>query len=115
MTLLGVLILGGFGALLRAALGTKLNGRIALGTLLGNVVASFALGALAGWNPASGIPHASAIAIQVGLLGALSTWSSLAHEIAEHLRSQRALEASLAIVANLVLGVLAAWLGIQIS
>ncbi len=116
-----LLIAGALGALARARLGERFNGRIALGTLIANVAASLVLGLTSGWleqghwqgteiwnNPA-------AVALQVGLLGALSTWSSLANDIATHLRAKQTSDAATVLALNLALGIGAAWLGLRLA
>ncbi len=115
MTIILLALGGATGALLRATLGEQLNGRIALGTLAANVIASFALGALSLWSGPDIWNGASKVALTVGLLGALSTWSSLADEIADHLRSRREKDAVIVLGLNLVLGIGAAWLGLRLA
>lgn len=112
---------GGAGALARVLLGQRLNATIAVGTLAANTLASFCLAVLwewqgfAQWGIAADWKHSASLGLQVGLLGALSTWSSLAHEVAGHLRARRPQEARLALGLNLALGILAAWLGLQLG
>ncbi len=108
-------IAGALGALLRASLAHNLNGRIALGTLAANVVAAFALGYLSHSRLAASWGEAPSIALRVGFLGALSTWSSVANEIADHLRSQRRSDAVTVLALNLVVGIGAAWLGLRLG
>ncbi len=69
-----VAVLGAVGAVLRWKL-TALNNDWPWGTLLANVVASFALGCISGWV------GVWAEAAAVGLCGALSTWSTVGREV----------------------------------
>ncbi len=119
--LLFLLIAGALGALGRAALGERFNGRIALGTLIANVAASLVLGLTSGWLEAGHWQgtqlwnNPAAVAIQVGFLGALSTWSSLANDIATHLRAKQTSDAATVLALNLVLGIGAAWIGLRLA
>ena len=75
-TALAFAIAAAAGALVRAVLGHRLNGRFPWGTFTVNITGSFALGLLA---------HVSAFAATVfgtGLLGAYTTYSSFARDIA---------------------------------
>ncbi len=116
-----LLVAGALGAVGRTSLGQRFNGLIALGTLAANVTACLLLGAASGWletghwrgeeiwnDPAS-------IALQVGLLGSLSTWSSLANDIATHIRAKQSSEALTILGLNLILGIGAAWIGLRLA
>lgn len=108
MTLIAlVLVLGGLGAIGRAVATHTLPPL--LGTLAINLLAAFVLGAVASWN------GVLADGVRLGLLGAASTWSTLANELASMLRSRQILRASAYLIGTLVLGVLAAWLGLQLG
>lgn len=102
-----VLLLGGVGALVRALTARTLPPLA--GTLLINLAAAFALGLTAAW---SGVV---ADAVRIGLLGAASTWSTLANEIAVLLRERRLARAVVYLGTSLSLGVAAAWLGLELS
>ena len=110
-----VAIGGAVGAVSRAIFGHHLNGRLAIGTLVANVIAAFALGYLSRLGQVSSWNEAHSIALKVGLLGALSTWSSLANEVADHLRSDRHSDAATVLALHLILGIGAAWLGLRLG
>lgn len=108
MTLLAlVVLLGAFGAMIRALLADRLPALA--GTLAVNLSAAFLLGLCASWE------GVLADGVRIGLLGAASTWSTLAHELAGLLRDRRAARAASYLTASLVLGVAAAWLGLELS
>lgn len=115
MTIILVILAAAVGAVGRAWLSYRYNGRIALGILYANIAAAALLGFFQTWNGLEARSHAGSMAIQIGLLGALSTWSSLAHEVAGHLRARRTDDALIALGLNLVLGVAAAWLGLLLG
>ncbi len=108
---LGVVGLGGLGAVVRLVLarwGNEAVGGWPAGTLVANVGAAFALGVIHGQFGDLGT------AIGVGLLGALSTWSTLALEVMDRIRSGRWTTAASYLATTLVVGVAAAWLGLQL-
>lgn len=115
MTVILIILAAALGTVGRAWLSHHYNGRIALGVLYANIAAAALLGFFQTWNGLESRSHAASLAIQIGLLGALSTWSSLAHEVAGHLRARRTDDAAIALGLNLVLGVAAAWLGLRLG
>jgi len=102
-----VVILGAAGAVARALTARALP--LLVGTIAVNLVAAFLLGLSASWT------GAAAEGFRIGLLGAASTWSTLAHELATLLRERRYPTAAAYLVLSLALGVLAAWVGLQLS
>ena len=111
---------GGVGSMLR-----YLTGRLVPMTLFGssfpnailfvNILASFVLGAVAGWvvNRAAG--EEARVLIGVGFCGGLSTFSSFSYDTAVFLQNGRLMAALLNIGLNVVLCLLASfgglWLG----
>ena len=96
------------GALARAVVGRRLNGRFPWGTISVNVSGSFVLGLLA---------HASSFAATVlgtGLLGAYTTFSSFARDIVGLWESDARVAAATYAVATLIVGVAAAWIALSI-
>jgi CrcB protein len=96
------------GALARAAIGHRLNGRVPWGTMSVNVSGSFVLGLLA---------HASsffATVVGTGLLGAYTTFSSFARDIVGLWERDARVAAAIYAVASLTIGVAAAWLALSI-
>lgn len=106
-----VLPAAALGGLVRWWLAERFNSRqnIPLGTLTANLVASFAIGLLAG------LDSTSDVVVRVGLLGALSTWSTLANEVLELYRHDRRRSAVIYLAVSLVGGVASAWLGLQFT
>lgn len=97
------------GAAARFLATENLNRSFPTGTLMVNVAASFALGLLSqagpDWQAVAGI----------GALGALSTWSTVAAEVAHLARERQGPLAVLYLAATTTTGVVAAWLGIQLA
>lgn len=102
-----VVILGALGAIARGSAARRLPPLA--GTLAINLAAAFLLGLSVAW---SGIV---ADGFRIGLLGAASTWSSLANELALLFRDRRYGRGISYLVISLVLGVSAAWVGLQLS
>ena len=102
-----IVVLGGVGAVLRAVTTRALPPL--LGTLAINLCAAFLLGLSFDWD------GMWADALRVGLLGAASTWSTLAHELASLVRERRFALFTASVLGNLVLGVLAAWVGLGVG
>jgi CrcB protein len=97
------------GACCRMLATEGLNGQFPYGTLAVNLGASLALGVLsqAGeqWQAVLGI----------GALGAFSTWSTVANEVARMARAGQGTLAALYLTLSTTTGVLAAWIGIQLA
>ena len=103
------------GALLRWQCGLRLGpwlGGAAGADLLANLLGSFLLGVLAG-----PIPRRTPLLLLggIGFCGSLTTFSSWMLETLRLLRSPAPLAGLLLILASLLLGVLAAWLGLTTS
>ena len=105
-TWLAVGALGAVGAVMRALAGHRLPALA--GTAVVNIGAAFLLGLTSAWDGAAGA------GIRIGLLGALSTWSTLAHELAELDRSGQRGRAVWYLGITLVAGVATAWLGLSL-
>lgn len=109
--LVGVAVLGAVGASIRFGLARWGNGSVGgwpFGTFAANIASAFALGAIHGRFGDLGT------AVGVGLLGALSTWSTLAIEVVDRLRSGRWPTGLGYLAATLAVGIAAAWAGLQI-
>ncbi|MDG1500059.1 MAG: fluoride efflux transporter CrcB [Planctomycetota bacterium] len=107
---------GGFvGAVLRYGAGLALSGRMGafpLGTLLVNAVGCFAMGALVAWLELQDeLPEHLRLALGVGLLGALTTFSAFGNETLELMRDGALRLAFLSVVLNVGVGLGAVWLG----
>jgi fluoride exporter len=111
----GVVIMGGFGAVLRFLLDRAVSGRIArsfpFGTLAVNLSGALVLGFLSGLALS---PHLALLAgtALVGSYTTFSTWMLETHRLAEE---RQVWPAVANIVVSLVLGLAAAWLGMSIG
>jgi len=97
------------GSSLRYLVSENLNHTFPTGTLLVNIVASFAIGVL------SQLGSDWQVVIGIGALGALSTWSTVANEAAEMARERQGALALLYVAATTTTGVVAAWLGLRLA
>ena len=110
---------GGFvGAILRYGASLALAGRMGafpLGTLCVNAVGCFAMGALVAWlEMQEQLPEHLRLALGVGLIGALTTFSTFGNETLELMRDGAMRLAFLSIVLNVGVGLGAVWLGRQL-
>ena len=107
---LGFLVAAACGAVLRAVLGGRLNvpGGPAWGTLAINITGSFALGLLAGTSPEA------ATILGTGLLGAYTTFSSFARDVAGALELRQFTLAAGYVMASLFGSIGAAWLALEL-
>jgi len=113
--LLGIGVLGGFGAILRFALDGAVSGRVAgafpFGTLAVNLSGAFALGVLVGAELDQDAYRLAGIGL-IGSFTTFSTWTLESHRLAED--GELGL-GTLNFAVSLVLGVLLAWLGRHIG
>lgn len=109
MIVLGFVAAAAVATLIRWTVGAYLNAEVPLGTFFVNVAASLALGYVAASNTGS------SVVLQVAFLGALSTWSSLANEVATMMRASKDALAALYLGCTLVAGIAAAWLGLLLG
>lgn len=116
-----IALCGGAGAVTRYLTGLAclrfLGDQFAYGTLAVNVVGCLLLGVLmqlaaepTSWL--SGLPHS---ALSVGFLGALTTFSTFGYETLHYLQTGRRGLAVVNILANLLLGLAAAWAGSKLG
>jgi CrcB protein len=111
MILLGILVAGGLGSVIRVAL-SKLTGFWPWGILLANVSASF----IAGWGVTYFSANETWVAILVvGLAGGLSTFSSWAAGAVLLVSRDKAISATLYTVTTLILSSTAAYLGLLLG
>lgn len=101
-----IAVAGAVGAIVRSSIADVVGDQDwPVATLIANTIASFAIGLA---------PGASTV-LTIGLLGALSTWSTLALEVLE-LHRRRGLGTAMAVAAvSIVLGVMATWIGLQLG
>ena len=111
MILIGILVAGGLGSVIRFTL-SKLTGFWPWGILLANVTASF----IAGWGVTYFSTNDTWVAILVvGLAGGLSTFSSWAAGAVLLVSRDRAISATLYTVTTLILSSTAAYLGLLLG
>lgn len=109
--------LGGFvGANARYLLGGWVAGRfggtVPYGTFAVNVGGSFALGLIMGALDTYTLPPAVRLAVAIGLLGAFTTFSTFTYETLRLLEDGSVLLASANIVGSVLVGLLAALIGL---
>lgn len=109
LTIAGFVLAAGVGGSLRWIVSEYGNSEVPLGTFAANVAASLLLGLLVGFD-VGGV-----VLLQVALLGTLSTWSSLANEVAKMLRAGQGNLASLYLSTTVIAGVCAAWAGLLVG
>lgn len=109
LTAIGIALAAALGASLRQLASTRLNAELPYGTWVVNVVASLALGMSAGQD------EWVQTIVGLGALGALSTWSTVAAEVAKLARDGQGRVALLYLAAMTTTSVLAAWIGLQVS
>lgn len=97
------------GAALRYLVGRQLNGAFPTGTLAVNLVASMALGII------TAAPDPLPAVIGIGMLGALSTWSTAAVEAAALARGGEGAMAAGYIGLTVTGGIVAAWVGLTVG
>lgn len=106
----GFLVAAACGAIARAIIGARLNdpNGMAWGTLTINITGSFALGLLAGSAPEL------ATIFGTGLLGAYTTFSSFARDVASALERKQYAISITYVLASVCGGVGAAWLALAL-
>lgn len=119
MTLLLVALAGGLGAALRFIVDSAVSRRnrtsTPIGTVVVNTTACFLLGLLAGWLESVADGDALTAVLGVGLLGGYSTFSTASVEAARLLLEGRGRAAAVHAAVMLVLGLLAAALGLLLG
>ena len=119
MIILGLLVAGGCGALLRyeveLAVRRRLGPAFPCGTLLINVSGSFVLGLLVGLAEHRGVRPAVVTVLGTGLLGAYTTFSTFTFDTVGLTERGRAGAAAANLGASLVLGLGAAALGLAVG
>jgi len=115
-----VFVGGGIGAVCRYAATTTIGARFGMffpfGTLFVNIVGSFLIGLILGLllpmaKSLHLLPESVRLMLTVGFLGGFTTFSSFSMETLTLLRNGNILLAFFNIGANVILGLLAAWLG----
>jgi CrcB protein len=113
--LIGVGVLGGFGAigrfLLDGAVSARVGGRFPWGTLAVNLSGAFALGVLVG----SEVAGDALLLVGTGMLGAYTTFSTWMFESQRLAEDGQLRYALVNLLGSLVLGVAVVWLGREIG
>lgn len=107
--LAAIAALAAIGATLRFLVSGYLNGLFPTGTLAVNLVASFTLGLI------SGLGSEWSMVVAAGGLGALSTWSTAANEVAAMARDEQGPLAAAYLACSVTAAVVLAWLGITVA
>ena len=107
MILIAVFVAAAFGGMLRFFVGAKLNGEFPYGTFVINISASALVAYLS--------VRVSGVALQVGFLGAASTWSTAAAEVVEMVRERRRMHAAVYLLVSLGVGVGAGCFGLYVA
>ena len=119
MILLGLIVAGAAGALLRYEVELRVRRRLGpafpFGTLLINVTGSFALGLLAGLAEHHGVRAAVVTVLGTGLLGAYTTFSTFTVDMVGLAERGRMRSAAGNLGSSVVLGLGAAALGLAVG
>jgi CrcB protein len=112
MNVIFIFLGSGLGGVCRWALSSWLNGLHPLGTLLCNVLGCFLLGMITKLSP--GDPHMKLL-LTTGFCGGFTTFSTFANESFSMMKAGDALQMALYLGASVVIGILAVWLGMNVS
>lgn len=104
-----IALAGGAGAVLRLTLG-RWRGRLPWGTLTANLAAGLVLGVSMALTDHEVLSHWAGAVMFIGFAGGLSTFSGVAAETGELIRSKNWGRAAANVAANLFLPVLTVWL-----
>jgi CrcB protein len=119
MILLGLVVAGAAGALLRYEVELRVRRRLGpafpYGTLLINISGSFVLGLLTGLAEHHGVRTAVVTVVGTGLIGAYTTFSTFAVDSVGLLQRGRMRAAAVNVSASVVLGLGAAGLGLVVG
>ena len=111
----GVAVFGGLGAVARLLMEHGVRRQLTMafpvGTITVNVTGAFLLGVVHG----TGLSHIGATLIGTGFLGAYTTFSGWMLETRSLRQDRRARAAAANIAVSVVLGLLAAWAGLQLG
>jgi CrcB protein len=109
-------VAGALGAVARYAIGLAVGAQAFPWATLGvNVSGSFVLAFAVTWFTERRVPTELATAVTVGFVGAYTTFSTFAWETFVLGRTERAVPATVYVVASVVASVLAAWSGYRLA
>ena len=114
MTIVGVVVAGALGAVVRHLVVTAIR-RDGAGVVVVNVTGSLLLGLLVGAQLDGRLSTSTLTVLGTGFCGALTTWSAFAHGVAEDLRAGERRVAATRVVVSLALGLGAAALGLALT
>lgn len=114
-TWLAVALGGGGGAVLRWVVSTRLNSALPYGTLLVNVIGSFAIGVLFVVLAHRGVDDPHRAGLIVGLLGGFTTFSAFSLETMTLIEQGAVKTALLYAVFSLIICVVAAFAGLALA
>lgn len=112
---LAVALGGGSGAVLRWLVSSRLNGALPFGTLLVNIIGSFAIGLLLVVLTERGAGESLRAGLIVGLLGGFTTFSAFSLETLQLIESGEVKTALLYAASSLIICVLAAFAGVMLA
>jgi CrcB protein len=118
VTFLGVLVAGALGAPARYLVeraARRVGSAIPWGTFVVNVSGSFALGVVTGVALTHGISPATRAVISTGFLGAYTTFSTYVYEVVRQAEQRRASNATIYLLASVVIGTGAAAAGLALT
>ena len=104
--ILSVALGGAGGALFREFLSRELNGRTKFpaGTFTANMLASFLTGVAVGLQSSGILPESAYLLVDIGFCATLSTFSALAWEIAEMIKSKKIVKTAIYVSATFAFG-----------
>ena len=111
LTFVLFILLAAIGSVVRWTLQNSRKWSKSLGTFIANIIASFLLGVLLGGSPSG----EEVTIIGSGFLGSFSTFSTVMMEVSDELEKEKRVLASTYLVASIITGVAAAFLGLEVG
>ncbi len=111
LTFVLFILLAAIGSVLRWTLQNSRKWGKSSGTFIANIIASFLLGVLLGGSPSG----EEVTIIGSGFLGSFSTFSTVMMEVSDELEKEKRVLASTYLVASIITGVAAAFLGLEVG
>ena len=111
LTFVLFILLAAIGSVLRLTLQNSRKWGKSSGTFIANIIASFLLGVLLGGSPSG----EEVTIIGSGFLGSFSTFSTVMMEVSDELEKEKRVLASTYLVASIITGVAAAFLGLEVG
>lgn len=111
LTFVLFILLAAIGSVVRWTLQNSRKWGKSSGTFIANIIASFLLGVLLGGSPSG----EEVTIIGSGFLGSFSTFSTVMMEVSDELEKEKRVLASTYLVASIITGVAAAFLGLEVG